>query len=86
MVRLELINVVSSSSIFYSIRVCYMLNKYEKPFSDCEIVKEFMSEVAMAIFEEKNDVIVAVQGLQLSARRNTRRTEILAAENKSNYY
>lgn len=66
-----------------ALRVCWTLNKHQKPFSDSEIVKECMLEVATALFVEKNDVITAIQSIPLSARSNTRRTEILAAEIKT---
>lgn len=66
-----------------ALRVCWTLNKHQKPFSDSEIVKKCMLEVAAALFEEKKDVVAAIQGIPLSARSNTRRTEILAADNKS---
>lgn len=66
-----------------ALRVCWMLNKHQKPFSDSEIVKECMLEVATALFEEKKDVVAAIQSILLSARSNTRRTEILAADIKS---
>lgn len=42
-----------------------------------------MLEMATALFEEKKDIVTAIQGIPLSARSNTRRTEILAADNKS---
>lgn len=60
-----------------SLRVAWILNKHQKPFSDSEIAKEIMVEVATALFEDKKDVVVP-----LSARSNTRRTEILATDNK----
>lgn len=66
-----------------ALRVCWTLNKHQKPFSDSEIMKKCMLEVATALFEEKRDVVAAIQGIPLSARSNARRTEILAADNKS---
>lgn len=63
-------------------RVCWTLNKHQKPFSDSEIVKECMLGVTAALFEDKKDVIAAIQGIPLSAKSNTKRTEILAADNK----
>ncbi|XP_025411051.1 general transcription factor II-I repeat domain-containing protein 2A-like [Sipha flava] len=48
-----------------ALRVCWVLNKHQKPFSDSEIVKEY---------------------IPLSARSNTRRTEILAAENNKSLF
>lgn len=65
-----------------ALRVCWTLNKHQKPFSDSEIIKECMLGVATALFEDKKDVVAAIQGIPLSARSNTRRTEILAADNK----
>ncbi|CAH0552921.1 unnamed protein product [Brassicogethes aeneus] len=37
----------------------------------------------VALFKEKNNVVAAIQSIPLSGRSNTRRTEILAADNKS---
>lgn len=65
-----------------ALRVSWKLNKHQKPFSDSEIVKECMLEVATALFEEKKDVIDGIKNIPLSARSNTRRTEILADDNK----
>jgi len=36
-----------------ALRVCWTLNKHQKPFSDSEIVKECMLAVVTALFEEK---------------------------------
>lgn len=66
-----------------ALRVCWTLNKHQKPFSDSEIVKECMLDVATALFGEKKDVVSAIQSIPLSARSNTRRTEILAGDIKS---
>ncbi|KAK9738075.1 hypothetical protein QE152_g10192 [Popillia japonica] len=65
-----------------ALHVCWTLSKHQKPFSDTEIVKKCMLVVA-ALFEGKKDVVDAIQGIPLSARSNTSRTEILAADNKS---
>ncbi|XP_049782658.1 general transcription factor II-I repeat domain-containing protein 2-like [Schistocerca cancellata] len=65
-----------------ALRVCGTLSKHQKPFSDSEIMKECMLEVASALFEEKKDV-VAIQSIPMSARSNTRRTEISATDIKS---
>lgn len=65
-----------------ALRVSWKLNKHQKPFSDSEIVKECMLEIATALFEEKKDVIDGIKSIPLSARSNTRRTEILADDNK----
>jgi hypothetical protein len=35
-----------------ALRMCWVLNKHQKPFSDYEIVKECMLEVATALFQE----------------------------------
>jgi hypothetical protein len=53
-------------------RVCWTLNKHENPFSDSEIVKECMLKRAIALFEEKKDIINAIQSISLSARNNTK--------------
>jgi len=66
-----------------ALRVCWTLNKHQKPFSDSEIMKECMLAVVTALFEEKKDVVAAIQSIPLSARSNTRRTEILAADIKN---
>ncbi|XP_072380943.1 protein FAM200C-like [Diabrotica undecimpunctata] len=66
-----------------ALRVCWILNKHQKPFSDSEIVKECMLAVANSLFEEKQDVASAIQSISLSARSNTRRTEILAVDIKN---
>lgn len=69
-------------SVEAALCVCWTLNK--KPFSDSEIVKECMLEVATALFEERKDIINAIQSIPLSAKNNTRRTEILPDDNKNN--
>lgn len=53
-----------------ALRVCWTLNKHQKPFSDSEIVKECMLKVVTALFEEKKDVVAAIQSIPLSARSN----------------
>ncbi|CAG4931301.1 unnamed protein product [Parnassius apollo] len=65
-----------------ALRVCWTLNKHQKPFSDSEIVKECMLAAVMALFEEKKDIVAGIQNIPLSAGSNTRRTEILAADIK----
>ena len=42
-----------------SFRVAWVLGKHKKPFSDSEIVKECMNEIASALFEgtQKDDII-----------------------------
>ena len=40
-----------------SLRVCWTLNKHQKPFSNSEIMKKCMLEIATALFEEKRDVV-----------------------------
>ncbi|KAF2885204.1 hypothetical protein ILUMI_20960 [Ignelater luminosus] len=44
--------------------------------------KKCMLEVTTALFEEKKDIAVAIQGISLSTRSNSR-TEILATDNTS---
>ncbi|KAK4873254.1 hypothetical protein RN001_015283 [Aquatica leii] len=46
-------------------------------------MKECMLPVVTTLFEEKKDVVAAIQSILLSARSNTRRTEILAADIKN---
>ncbi|XP_044751713.1 protein ZBED8-like [Coccinella septempunctata] len=65
-----------------ALRVCWTLNKHQKPFSDSEIVKECMLEVVQALFEEEKDGAAAIQSIPLLTRSNTRRTEILANDIK----
>jgi hypothetical protein len=69
-----------------ALRVCWVLNKHQKPFSDSEIVKECMLEVATALFQENKKIVTSIQDIPLSARCNTRRTEMLAAENKKSLF
>ncbi|XP_071053685.1 general transcription factor II-I repeat domain-containing protein 2-like [Onthophagus taurus] len=66
-----------------ALRVCWTLSKHQKPFSDSEIMKECMLEVASALFGERKDVVAAIQSIPMSARSNTRRMEILATDIKS---
>ncbi|GLV37440.1 hypothetical protein CBL_10594 [Carabus blaptoides fortunei] len=66
-----------------ALRVCWTLNNHQKPFSESEVVKECKSEVATTLFEKKKDIVAAIQDIPLSARSNTRRTEISASDNKS---
>ncbi|XP_049945866.1 protein FAM200A-like [Schistocerca serialis cubense] len=65
-----------------ALRVC-TLSKHQKPFSNSEIMKECMLEVASELFEEKKDVVAVIQSIPMSARSNTRRTDILATDIKS---
>ncbi|KAL4153601.1 hypothetical protein QTP88_001485 [Uroleucon formosanum] len=69
-----------------ALRVCWVLNKHQKPFSDSEIAKECMLEVATALFQENKKIVTSIQDIPLSARSNTRRTELLAAENKKSLF
>lgn len=46
-------------------------------------MKECMLEVATTLFEEKKGIINTIQSIPLSARSNTRRTEILVDDNKN---
>ncbi|XP_025192124.1 uncharacterized protein LOC112592320 [Melanaphis sacchari] len=69
-----------------ALRVCWVLNKHQKPFSDSEIVKECMLEVATALFQENKKIVTSIQDIPLSARSNTRRTVLLAAENKKSLF
>ncbi|XP_050532632.1 protein ZBED8-like [Daktulosphaira vitifoliae] len=55
-------------SVEAALRVCWTLNKHQK---------------VTALFEEKKDIINAIQSIPLSARSNTRRNEILADDNKN---
>ncbi|XP_072394967.1 EPM2A-interacting protein 1-like [Diabrotica undecimpunctata] len=66
-------------------RVCWILNKHQKPFSDSEIVKKCMLAVANSLFEEKKDVASAIQSISLAVRSNTRRTEISAVDIKNSF-
>ncbi|XP_008181875.1 uncharacterized protein LOC100573710 [Acyrthosiphon pisum] len=59
-----------------ALRVCWVLNKHQKPFSDSEIVKECMLEVATVLFQENKKIVTSIQDIPLSARSNTRRTEM----------
>ncbi|KAK4884028.1 hypothetical protein RN001_000299 [Aquatica leii] len=65
-----------------ALRVCWTLNKHQKRFSDSEILKACMLAVVTALFEERKDV-APIQSIPLSARSNTRRTEIVAADIKN---
>lgn len=40
-------------SVEAALRVCWALGKHQKPFSDSEIIKECLLEVATALFEGK---------------------------------
>ncbi|KAF2897042.1 hypothetical protein ILUMI_09136 [Ignelater luminosus] len=66
-----------------ALRVCCTLNKHQKPFLDSEIIKECMLKVARALFEEKKDIVAAIQGIPLLAKSNSRRTQILLTDNKN---
>jgi len=50
-------------SVEAALRVCWTLNKHQKLFSDSEIVKQCMLEVATALFEERKDIINAIQSI-----------------------
>lgn len=45
-----------------------------------------MLEVATAFFQENKKIITSIQDIPLSTRSNTRKTEILAAENKKSLF
>ena len=64
-----------------SLRGAWVLGKHKKTFTDAEIVKECMKEVAIALFEEtqKDDIIQKLNQIPpLSDSTAVRRTEILA--------
>lgn len=50
-----------------TLHVCWLLNKYLKPFSDSEMVKEYMLEVAIEFFEENKKIVTSVQDIPLLA-------------------
>ncbi|XP_008181904.1 EPM2A-interacting protein 1-like [Acyrthosiphon pisum] len=55
-----------------ALRVCWVLNKHQKPFSDSEIVKECMLEVVTALFQENKKIVTSIQDIPLLARKPTR--------------
>lgn len=63
-----------------SLRVAWVLGKHKKPFSDSEIVKECMNEIAIALFEgtQKDDIIQKINQISLSDSTAVKRTEVLA--------
>ena len=60
--------------------MAWVLGKHKKPFTDAEIVKECMNEVAIALYEgtQKDDIIQKINQIPLSDSTAVRRTEILA--------
>lgn len=64
-----------------TLRVCWVLNKYQTPFSDSKMVKECW-KLPLYFLKKIKKIVTSIQDIPLSARSNTRRTEILAAENK----
>ncbi|XP_047105094.1 uncharacterized protein LOC124765444 [Schistocerca piceifrons] len=64
-----------------SVTCCWTLSKHQKPFSDSEIMKECMLEVASALFEEKKDVVAAIQCQQeeIQEERTTRGEDLFKA-------
>ncbi|XP_056110235.1 SCAN domain-containing protein 3-like [Rhinichthys klamathensis goyatoka] len=63
-----------------SFRVAWVLGKNKKPFSDAEIVKECLVEIADALFEgkERQEMSEKLKKIPLSNDTSTRRTEVLA--------
>ncbi|XP_073702034.1 SCAN domain-containing protein 3-like [Garra rufa] len=63
-----------------SFRVAWVLGKNKKPFTDAEIVKECLVEVADALFEgkERQEISEKLKKIPLSNDTSTRRTEVLA--------
>ena len=63
-----------------SLRVAWVLGKHKKTFTDAEIVKECMKEVAIALFAgtQKDDIIQKMNQIPLSDSTAVRQTEILA--------
>ncbi|MBN3304818.1 SCND3 protein, partial [Amia calva] len=57
-------------------------SEHKKPFSDSEIVKECMNEIAIALFEgtQKDDIIQKINQISLSDSTAVKRTEVLAED------
>ena len=61
-----------------SLRGAWVLGKHKKTFTDAEIVKECMKEVAIALFEgtQKDDIIQKINQIPLSDSTAVRRAEM----------
>lgn len=68
------------------VRARWIFNNCQKPLSDFDIVKECVLEIATALFEENQKIVTSIRDVPLSARNNTRTTEILATENERNLF
>lgn len=64
-----------------SFQIVHLLAKKLKPFVEGEIIKEAILLTAETIFDDyknKNEIITAINSIQLSARTVTRRIEMMA--------
>lgn len=69
-----------------SLKIAHLLAKKMKPFVEGEFIKEAMLLSAETLFDDyknKNEIITAINAVQLSARTVTRRIEIIATDIKS---
>lgn len=69
-----------------SFKIAHLLAKKMKPFVEGEIIKEAMLLTAETLFDDyknKNEIITAINAIQLSARTVTRRIEMMATDIES---
>lgn len=68
----------SSNVTIASYKICHVLAKRKKPFSDGEIVKEAMISASKSLFDghkDKSALMSSIKGLQLSHQTVARRVE-----------
>uniref|UniRef100_A0A6P7GD25 Protein ZBED8-like n=1 Tax=Diabrotica virgifera virgifera TaxID=50390 RepID=A0A6P7GD25_DIAVI len=75
-----------SQSTKTTFKIAHLLAKKMKPFVEGEIIKEAMLLSAETLFDDhksKNEIVTAINGIQLSARTVTRRIEMMATDIES---
>uniref|UniRef100_A0A6P7HCW0 Protein FAM200A-like n=1 Tax=Diabrotica virgifera virgifera TaxID=50390 RepID=A0A6P7HCW0_DIAVI len=76
----------STKATTASFKIAHLLAKKIKPFVEGEIIKEAMLLHAETLFDDhksKNEIVTAINGIQLSARTVTRRIEMMATDIES---
>ena len=65
-----------------SLRIVWILGKHKKPFSDAEIVRECMIQMAETLFDgkQRDEIINKIKQIPLSDSSAMRKTELLAED------
>ena len=73
---------VFTNTVTCSLQIAWILGKHKKPFSDAEIVSEYMIQIAQTVFDgkQRDEIINKISQIPLSDSSATRSTELLAED------